>query len=102
MPRRSAGASGQMTQAELAELLPLLPALTKAMTRRSHEVPAGIKADWRGHGLAPRHMNLLVSLALAGPMSVSELSTRLAVGLAPAGLVVGELGRVGLVGRTHE
>ena len=81
MPRLSSSASGQMTQAELAELLPLLPALTKAMTRRSHEVPPGIKADWHGHGLAPRHMNLLVALALAGPMSVSELSTRLDVGL---------------------
>ena len=84
MPRRSPGASDQMSQVELAELLPLLPALTKAMTRRSHEVPAGIRADWRGHGLAPRHMNLLVSLALAGPMSVSELSSRLDVGLATA------------------
>src|SRR2546421_82095 len=92
MPRLSSSASGQMTHAELAELLPLLPALTKAMTRRSHEVPAGIRADWRGHGLAPRHMNLLVSLALAGPMSVSELSTRLDVGLATARLIVGELG----------
>ena len=102
MPRRSPGASDQMSQAELAELLPLLPALTKAMTRRSHEVPAGIRADWRGHGLAPRHMNLLVSLALAGPMSVSDLSTRLDVGLATASLIVGELGRVGLVVRTED
>ena len=102
MPRLSSSASGQMTQAELAELLPLLPALTKAMTRRSHEVPPGIKADWHGHGLAPRHMNLLVALALAGPMSVSELSTRLDVGLATASLIVGELGRVGLVVRSED
>src|SRR5438094_10386631 len=101
MPRRSPGAADQMSQAELAELLPLLPALTKAMTRRSHEVPAGIRADWRGHGLAPRHMNLLVSLALAGPMSVSGLSSRLDVGLATASLIVGALGRVGLVVRTE-
>ena len=91
-----------MTQAELAELLPLLPALTKAMTRRSHEVPAPIKADWHRHGLAPRHMNLLVSLALAGPMSVSDLSARLEVGLATTSLIVGELGRVGLVVRTED
>src|SRR2546426_12697908 len=102
MPRRSSGASGQMTQAELAELLPPLPALTKAMTRRSHEVSAGIRADWHGHGLAPRHMILLVALALAGPMSVSELSTRLDVGLATASLIVGELGRVGLVVRIED
>src|SRR2546428_13790375 len=98
MPRLSSSASGQMTQAELAELLPLLPALTKAMTRRSHEVPPGIKADWHGHGLAPRHMNLLVALAPAGPISVSELSTRLAVGLAAASLIAGVLRPVGLDG----
>ena len=102
MPRRSSVASESMTQAELAELLPLLPALTKAMTRRSHEVPAAIKADWHRHGLAPRHMNLLISLALGGPMSVSDLSTRLDVGLATASLIVGELGRVGLVVRSED
>ena len=81
MARRTSTPTPAVTQAQLAELLPLLPALTKAMTRKSHEVPAAIKADWHRHGLAPRHMNLLVSLALGGPMSVSDLSARLEVGL---------------------
>ena len=102
MARRAAGTTESLTQAELAELLPLLPQLTKAMTRRSHEVPAAIKADWHRAGLAPRHMNLLVSLALGGPMSVSDLSARLEVGLATASLIVGELGRVGLVVRSED
>ena len=70
MPRRSPSAAGQMTHAELAELLPLLPALTKAMTRRSHEVPAGIRADWRGHGTSSaRHPGVV---GLVG--SVSNLT----------------------------
>jgi DNA-binding MarR family transcriptional regulator len=99
---RRAAAGATITQAELADLLPLLPALTKAMTRRSHEVPAPIKADWHRAGLAPRHMNLLITLALAGPMSVSDLSARLDVGLATTSLVVGELGRVGIVVRTED
>jgi DNA-binding MarR family transcriptional regulator len=99
---RRAAAGDTLTQAELAELLPLLPALAKAMTRRSHEVPAPIKADWHRAGLAPRHMNLLITLALAGPMSVSDLSARLDVGLATTSLVVGELGRVGIVVRTED
>jgi len=102
MARRTSTPTPAVTQAQLAELLPLLPALTKAMTRKSHEVPAAIKADWHRHGLAPRHMNLLVSLALGGPMSVSELSARLEVGLATASLIVGELGRVGLVVRSED
>jgi DNA-binding MarR family transcriptional regulator len=102
MPRRSGATAESVSQAELAELLPLLPALTKAMTRRSHEVPTAIKADWHRAGLAPRHMNLLITLALGGPMSVSDLSARLDVGLATTSLVVGELGRVGIVVRTED
>jgi len=102
MPRRSGATAESISQAELAELLPLLPALTKAMTRRSHEVPAAIKTEWHRAGLAPRHMNLLVTLALAGPISVSELSARLEVGLATTSLVVGELSRVGIVVRTED
>jgi DNA-binding MarR family transcriptional regulator len=92
----------QASQAELAELLPLLAALGKAMTRRSHEVPAAIKSQWHERGLAPRHMNLLINLALAGPLSVSELSARLGIGLATTSLLVGELGRVGIVIRTED
>lgn len=92
----------EVSQAELAELLPLLKDLTKVMTRRSHEVPDAIKTDWHRYGLAPRHMNLLVLLALAGPLSVSDLSVRLAVGLPTASLLVGELGRVGLVVRRED
>ena len=102
MSRRRASGTGQVTQAELAELLPLLPALSKAMVRRSHEVPAAIKGQWHEHGLAPRHMNLLLTLALAGPLSVSDLSLRLGIGLATTSLLVSELGRVGLVMRTED
>ena len=102
MSKRAGLPTGAMTHAELAELLPLLPALTKAMTRRSHEVPPGIRGQWHQHGLAPRHMNLLITLALGGPMSVSDLAARLQVGLATTSLLVGELGRVGLIVRTED
>jgi len=101
MGRRTA-AHAEVTQAQLAEVLPLLPALAKAMTRRSHEVPAAIKSQWHEHGLAPRHMNLLVTLALGGAMSVTDLSGRLGIGLATTSLLVGELGRVGIVVRTED
>ena len=85
---RSTAAHAEVTQAQLAEVLPLLPALAKAMTRRSHEVPAAIKSQWHEHGLAPRHMNLLVTLALGGAMSVTDLSGRLGIGLATTSLLV--------------
>ncbi len=107
MPRRPPAARlpaapGPVTQAELAEILPLLPALVRVMTRSAHEVPPSLKTVWRTHSLAPRHMNVLLSLAFAGPMSVSGLSARLGVGLATTSLLVGELSRVGLVERTED
>ena len=102
MPERPLPTVGRLSQAELSELLPLLPALVRAMTRSAHEVPPSLKAVWRQHGMAPRHMNLLLSLAFAGPMSVSDLSTRLEVSLATTSLLVGELDRAGLVVRMED
>ncbi|HEY9287358.1 MAG TPA: MarR family transcriptional regulator [Candidatus Dormibacteraeota bacterium] len=92
----------QISQAELVELLPLLSALSKAMSRRSHDVPDAIKSEWHRFGLAPRHLNVMILLALAGPLSVSQLSSRLEVGLPSASLLVGELGRVGVVVRQED
>jgi DNA-binding MarR family transcriptional regulator len=41
-------------------------------------------------------------VTLADPLSVSELSARLGIGLATTSLLVGELGRVGIVMRTED
>lgn len=92
----------EVSQAELTDVIPLLATLSKLMARASHQVPPNLKAVWMTHALAPRHMNLLLSLALGGPMSVSDLSTRLEVGLATTSLLVGELSRVGLVERSED
>lgn len=102
MARRTVTPSRQVSQAELAELLPLLNGVHKAMARRSQEVPVAIKSVWHERGLAPRHMSVLISLALYGAMSVSELSNRLGVGLATTSLLVSELGRAGLVVRSED
>ena len=102
MARRMSPTASPVSQREVADLLPLLPTLSKALARRSHEVPAAIKSTWHQYGLAPRHMNLLLTIALAGPLSVSDLSARLGIGLATTSLLVGELGRVGLVARTED
>lgn len=91
-----------VTSAELAELLPLLPQLVRAMTRRMAEVPPSLKTLWEAHSLAPRHMNVLLTLSVAGPMSVTDLSAHLGVGLPTASLLVGELSRVGLVARRED
>src|SRR5215472_11521413 len=94
--------AARVPDAQLAELLPLLPALVRAMTRRMAEVPPSLKSVWAEHSLAPRHMNVMLALSVAGPMSVTDLSARLGVGLATASLLVGELSRVGLVVRRED
>jgi DNA-binding MarR family transcriptional regulator len=93
---------GTVTNAELAELLPLLPALVRAMTRRMAQVPRGLKTVWEAHSLAPRHMNVLLTLCFVGSTSVTDLSALLGVGLPTASLLVGELSRVGLVVRRED
>jgi DNA-binding MarR family transcriptional regulator len=87
---------------DVAELLPLLPALVRVMNRLAADVPPSLKSVFQEGFLAPRHLNVLVSLSLTGTMSVTELSEQLGVGLPSASLLVAELSRVGLVVRTED
>jgi len=52
--------------------------------------------------LGQRHVGMLITLAIDGPMSVSELAGRTQMTVAHASLVVGELARAGLVDRDHD
>ncbi len=83
---------------QIARLAPLLPQLVFAWRRRSSEIPAAFKEAGR-HG--ERHVSMLISLAIEGPGTVSELAQRLDMTGAHASLVVGELARAGLVDRDH-
>lgn len=47
-------------------------------------------------------MATLISLAVAGPATVSDLARRLDMSAAHASLVIGELARAGLVQREHD
>ncbi len=87
---------------DVAELLPLLPMLVRVMNRLAADVPPRLKSVFREGSLAPRHLNVLLSLSLAGSMSVTDLSEQLGVGLPSASLLVAELSRVGLVVRTED
>jgi DNA-binding MarR family transcriptional regulator len=56
---------------------------------------------FKGGGLGPRHIPVVVVLMLDGPMSVSDLAHRLGLSLATVSLMASELARAGLVER-HE
>jgi DNA-binding MarR family transcriptional regulator len=83
----------------IARLAPLLPQLVFAFRRRRGEVPEVLKKAGR-HG--ERHIGVLMSLAIRGPATVSELAERTEMTTAHASLVVGELARAGLVERDHD
>ena len=76
-----------------------MPQLAFAWRRRSGEIPEGLREAGR-HG--ERHIGMLISLAIEGPGTVSELGRRMDITTAHASLVVGELARAGLVERDHD
>jgi DNA-binding MarR family transcriptional regulator len=77
----------------------LMPELAFALRRRRGELPAALKQAGK---LGDRHIGALVSLAVAGPATVSELGERLDMTIAHTSLVVGELAAAGLVNRDHD
>jgi DNA-binding MarR family transcriptional regulator len=84
---------------QIGRLAPLIPQLAFAWRRRSGEIPAAFKQAGR---YGERHIGMLISLAIEGPGTVSELAQRLEMTPAHASLVVGELARAGLVDRDHD
>ena len=82
----------------LARLAPLLPQFVLAYSRRG-EIPEVLR---QAGLLGQRHIGMLVTLAITGPQSVSELAQRTEMTIAHASLVVGELAKAGLAERDHD
>jgi len=83
----------------IARLAPLLPQLGLALKRRRGELPPALK---QAGGLGERHLGALISLAIAGPATVSELGERMDMSLAHASLIVRDLADAGLVERDND
>lgn len=86
-------------QPPIARLAPLLPQLAIVLRRNRGGVPDVLEAAGQK---GERHVAMLISLAIAGPGTVSVLADRLDLSTAHASLVVGELARAGLVDRDHD
>jgi DNA-binding MarR family transcriptional regulator len=83
----------------IARLAPLLPQFVLAYRRRGEEIPAMLREAGL---LGQRHVGVLITLAISGPLSVSELAQRTEMTVAHASLVIGELAKAGLVERDHD
>lgn len=76
-----------------------MPQLVFAWRGRWGKIPDELQRAGR---YGERHIAALISLAIAGPATVSQLAERLDITPAHASLVVGELARAGLVERDHD
>jgi DNA-binding MarR family transcriptional regulator len=76
-----------------------MPQLAFALRRQRGSAPSAIREAGR---LGDRHISVLISLAVAGPATVTELGERMDMSTAHASLVVGELAESGLVDRDHD
>jgi DNA-binding MarR family transcriptional regulator len=88
--------AGPSVEDGVRQLLLLMPRLVG----RAKRTPP--PDELTGCTLAPRHLSLLSYLLFDGPMTVTELATRLQVAPTTASLMVGDLSRQGVLNRDED
>jgi DNA-binding MarR family transcriptional regulator len=86
---------------DLSELAALFGGTVGGL-KRNRMPSESLRAAVERADLGPRHMPALVAVALAGPLSVSELAKRLGLGLSSTSAIVGQLSRAGLLERAED
>jgi DNA-binding MarR family transcriptional regulator len=86
---------------DVAEFAALLNTTTRALMRAGPP-PAELRGVALQASLGKRHLPALVTVAAKGPLSVSDLATRLGLLLSTTSTIVGQLNRAGLVRRTED
>ena len=92
-------------ETDLSELLRVMPGVFRGLRRDAEggdSPAAAFKELFKQGALGPRHIPVLVVLALDGPQTVGDLARRLSLSLATVSLMVGELDRAGLVERRED
>jgi DNA-binding MarR family transcriptional regulator len=87
---------------DVREVLRLLVGVITGLKRGREERPDTVREAFESGKLGPRHVPVLTTVALGGPLSVSEIARRIGLSLATTSLMVGELDRHGLVERTED
>ncbi len=99
-------APGLGVDADLAELLRVMPRVFRGLRAGGGEAvgehAVELKELFKGGGLGPRHIPVMVVLMLEDEMAVSELAQRLGLSVATISLMTGELARAGLVERRED
>jgi DNA-binding MarR family transcriptional regulator len=89
---------------DLGELHSLLPQLFRGLRLNDQSLREiePLKRAFVEAGLGDRHRRVLATLALSGPLTVSQLAERIALAPATTSLLVGELDRAGFVERRED
>ena len=90
-----------LLESDIAEFALLLGATTRNL-KSAGPPPAALRDALQRAGLGPRHMQTLLMVALAGPLSVTELSERLGLQLSTTSTMIGELSRSRLLERVED
>lgn len=90
-----------VTDPDVSELTLLIGETLHALKQASPP-PQELKDALERSSLAPRHVPALLTVALAGSLSVSELAKRIGLGLSTTSTIVGELSRAGVVERAED
>ncbi len=86
---------------DLAELIALLP-VTLHELKNSVPAPMPMRDAMERASLGKRHANVLLAVAAAEPIGVSELAKRVGLLLSSTSTLVGELSRAGLLERAED
>jgi DNA-binding MarR family transcriptional regulator len=89
---------------DLQELVQLFTQVVQSQKRGSADLdpPKAFVDAFEQNKLGPRHVRVLLNLALEDAQSVSRLAERIGLSLGTTSLMVGELSRAGLVARAED
>lgn len=86
----------------MLELSTLLGSIVRNLKQRADPPPHAFREAFEQNGLGPRHMPVMIAVALAEGSSVSEIAKRIGLSVATTSLLVGELSRAGLLERAED
>jgi DNA-binding MarR family transcriptional regulator len=84
------------------ELATLLGSVMRNLKQRADPPPKAFREAFETNSLGPRHMPVMIAVALGERSSVSEIAKRIGLSVATTSLLVGELSRAGLLERAED
>jgi DNA-binding MarR family transcriptional regulator len=96
------GHTDQALEDSVFELATLLGSVVRNLKHRADPPPRAFREAFEANSLGPRHMPVMIAVALGEGSSVSEIAKRIGLSVATTSLLVGELSRAGLLERAED